>query len=179
MQEFWVFAYGSLIWKPGFTAAETRVATLEGFHRAFCLRSIHYRGTPEAPGLVLGLDAREGSACAGLAYRVAAADAKTVLDYLRERELVSYAYAEETHPVLLDDGRRVDALCYVLDPSHPQYWQGLSLEDQAAVIARAEGPAGRNADYLYRTLDSLAELGIVDPEMVRLAARVRALTGDA
>jgi cation transport protein ChaC len=173
-QDLWVFGYGSLMWNPGFAAEEAVPADLPGFRRAFCLRSVHYRGTPEAPGLVLGLDRAPGRVCAGLAYRVGAGAAAAVLDYLRRRELVSYAYAEEVHPAILADGRRIDALAYVLDPAHPQYCGGLTLEAQAAVIAHAQGPAGSNRDYLERTLDSLAALGIADDELLHLARLVRA-----
>ena len=90
---FWVFGYGSLIWQPGFDFADRRVATLTGYRRAFCMTSIVYRGTPEAPGLVLALDRGDGAgSCVGVAYQVAAEGAAATLAYLRERELVSYAY---------------------------------------------------------------------------------------
>jgi Uncharacterized protein involved in cation transport len=171
---FWVFAYGSLMWRPGFAFAERRMARLPGFRRSFCLRSVRYRGTPEAPGLVLGLDADPGAACEGVAYRVGPGDDPAgALRYLRERELVTYAYLEATHEATLEDGRRVGALCYVVDRAHRQYAGGLDPAAQAAVIARAEGPAGTNLDYLRATLAHLRELGVEDPEL----ARVAALTG--
>ncbi len=169
----WVFAYGSLLWRPGFDFAERRPATLQGWWRAFCMTSIHYRGTPEAPGLVLALDAEAGGRCAGLAYRVEAARAEAVVAYLRERELVSYAYDEMRLPVRLDDGREVEALAYVTNRAHPQYRGGLGLDEQAAVIARAVGPMGPNVEYLMNTIASLAALGIDDPDLSRLAELVR------
>lgn len=169
---FWIFAYGSLIWEPGFDFDDRRVATLAGYRRAFCMRSIVYRGTPEAPGLVLALDRDAGGACTGLAYHVAEPGAAATLAYLRERELVSYAYEEARLPVTLDDGETVEALAYVSNPAHAQYC-ALELDAQAEVIARAVGPRGPNADYLMKTVAGLEALGLHDPELVRLAAMVR------
>ncbi|MHA3976172.1 gamma-glutamylcyclotransferase [Halovulum sp. GXIMD14794] len=174
-QGFWVFAYGSLMWNPGFEAAEKVLARLDGYHRSFCMSSIVYRGTPEAPGLVLALDRQAGAACTGVAYRVPGAHGKTCLSYLRERELVSSAYLEVLEPLALSDGRNVQALCYVMDRSHEQYRGMLSTEDQAEIIARAEGPAGTNRDYLLNTVRSLHDLGLEDAGLFDLAARVRSL----
>ena len=119
---FWVFGYGSLLWNPGFTPVEKVRATLPGYHRSFCMLSIHHRGTDDDPGLVLALD--EGDAtCTGLALRVADEDADTVLAYLRERELVSSAYLEKTLSLKADDGRDIKALAYVINRDHVQYCQ--------------------------------------------------------
>ncbi len=171
--ETWVFGYGSLIWKPGFAFAERRLATLPGFRRAFCMASIRYRGTPEAPGLVLALDRDPQGACLGVAYRIEDAAAEATVAYLRERELISYAYDEERHPVALDGGGVVEAICYVSNRGHAQYRGGLSLEEQAEVIARSVGPMGPNAEYLTNTVEGLAALGLADPELERLAELVR------
>ncbi len=170
---FWVFAYGSLIWNPGFAAEERAPATLFGYRRSFCLASIVYRGTPEDPGLVLALDKEREAQCAGIAYRVGAEGATATLDYLRDRELVSSAYLEVTKTVRLTDGRAVPAMCYVMDPEHHQYRGGLSLEEQAAIIARSSGPAGSNRDYLNNTVHGLAQLGLRDETLEWLAERVR------
>jgi len=175
--DLWVFGYGSLIWHPGFDFDDRRLAVLRGYRRAFCMTSIAYRGTPEAPGLVLALDADAAGSCAGVAYHVPAATAAATHAYLRERELVSYAYDEARVALVLDDGRAVEALAYVSNRAHPQYAGGLTLEDQAEVIARARGPRGPNADYLLNTVDSLAALGLYDPDLVRLAGMVRARIG--
>ncbi|TVQ56169.1 MAG: gamma-glutamylcyclotransferase [Rhodobacteraceae bacterium] len=169
---FWVFGYGSLMWRPGFAFAERRMARAPGFRRRFCLRSIRYRGTPEAPGLVLGLDRDGAAACEGIAYRVAADGASVTLAYLRERELVTYAYEEASAPVDLDDGRRVDALLYVVDPAHAQYAGALTPAEQAAIIARAAGPAGPNLDYFRNTLAHLREIGVHDAELEALSVLV-------
>ena len=170
---FWVFGYGSLIWQPGFDFVDKRLAVLAGYRRAFCMASIMYRGTPEAPGLVLALDRDESGSCTGIAYHVPPATAEATLAYLRERELVSYAYDEARLPVRLDGGEEVEAVAYVSNRAHPQYRGGLSLEDQAEVIARAVGPRGFNSDYLLNTVDSLEALGLHDPDLGRLAELVR------
>jgi len=175
-EDFWVFGYGSLIWHPGFDFADKRLAVLRGYRRAFCMTSIHYRGTPEMPGLVLALDRDPLGTCAGVAYHVTGRHAGETLAYLRERELVSYAYDEARVVLELEGGAEVEALAYVSNPGHGQYCGGMSLEAQAEVIARAVGPRGPNADYLLNTVESLEALGLHDPELVRLVALVRALT---
>lgn len=172
--DLWVFGYGSLMWRPGFEWVERRMARLEGWRRSFCLRSIHYRGTPEAPGLVLGLDAGPDAACDGVAYRVPDDARAATLAYLRERELVSYAYHERTAPVRLDGGAQAEALIYVVDRDHAQYAGVLSAREQAAIIARSVGPMGPNRDYLRQTVEHLAALGVRDPELETLEALVRA-----
>jgi cation transport protein ChaC len=173
--ELWVFGYGSLIWDPGFAVAERRIARLEGWHRSFCMRSIHHRGTPEAPGLVLALDRALGAACTGVAFRVAPGEEAGTLAALRERELVSSAYLEALLPVHTDNGT-LQALTYVIDRDHVQYCGGLAMDEQARIIARAIGGRGANRDYLWSTAAHLAELGIADPDLEWLAAEVRRLT---
>jgi cation transport protein ChaC len=173
MGDLWVFGYGSLLWNPGFTVAETRVARLHGWRRSFCMASIHHRGTPEAPGLVLALDRAAGAVCAGLAFRVAQAQAADTLDYLRERELVSSAYLETRQEVDMDGaGRQGDVLTYVIDPAHDQYCT-LPLEQQARIIARAVGGRGPNDEYLTNTARHLHALGLPDPDLDWLVDRVR------
>lgn len=172
--DMWVFGYGSLIWHPGFPVAEFRIARLPGWHRSFCMRSIHHRGTPENPGLVLALDALPGAHCDGVAFRVApGAEAQTLAE-LRERELISSAYLERELPVDLAHGGQVSALVYVIDPDHVQYCH-LPLEEQAQIIAHAVGGRGPNRDYLTATAQHLAQLGIGDPDLEWLVARVHAL----
>jgi cation transport protein ChaC len=173
----WVFGYGSLIWNPGFAPAERVVARLDGWHRSFCMRSIHHRGSEAAPGLVLALDAAAGLCCMGLALRIAPGQEAAVLSYLRARELVSAAYREAELPLNLADGRQVAALAYVVDRAHVQYCGGLAPEEQAAIIARAVGGRGPNSEYLHNTAAHLREIGIEDAELSALSARVRALAG--
>ncbi len=176
---FWVFAYGSLMWNPGFEALERRRARLSGYARAFALSSLRYRGTPESPGLVLGLDWRPEGACEGVAYRVCPTRDAPVRDYLHEREMAMRSYIEVVLPIEIADGRRVEALAYVLDRTHRQYVGRLPIETQAEIIARAVGPAGPNTDYLHNTVEHLIELGIEDPELVALDRLVRRRTAGA
>ncbi|MCL5777816.1 gamma-glutamylcyclotransferase [Limibaculum sp. FT325] len=176
---FWVFGYGSLMWRPGFEYLERRMARLQGYRRAFALRSVRYRGTPEAPGLVLGLDWDPNAACTGMAFRICPTRAEAVRTYLAERELVTRSYFEVLHPVALEGGETVDAICYILDRTHPQYCGGLGLDEQARIIACAAGPAGTNRDYLHNTVAHLRELGVEDGALAELDLRVRTLAGDA
>jgi cation transport protein ChaC len=174
-EPLWVFGYGSLVWNPGFHWDERVPATLPGFARTFCMRSIHHRGTEENPGLVLALDPTPDASCRGLAFRVRAGEEGATLMSLRERELISSAYVEETLRIALDDGREVDALAYVVDTAHVQYCGGLDLETQAQIIAQAVGGRGPNTEYLWNTVAHLRELGIEDAELVWLSDRVRTL----
>jgi cation transport protein ChaC len=169
-----VFAYGSLMWRPGFEFAERAPAALIGAHRSLCIYSFHHRGTQDHPGLVLGLD--QGGACRGIAYRVAQAKADATLSYLREREQVTEVYVEALKPVSLLDGsgRELEALCYVVDRGHPQYAGRLSLERQAELVRSAVGLSGADIDYVLNTVRHLEETGIHDVELAALAQRLAA-----
>lgn len=170
----WVFGYGSLIWNPGFPVAQQRIARAKGWHRSFCMRSIHHRGTVDDPGLVLALDRAEAAFCDGVAFAVPPGAEAATIATLRERELISSAYLETTLTVDTDQGP-ITALTYVIDPDHDQYCGGLALETQAQIIAQAVGGRGPNRDYLWATTTHLADLGIADPDLEWLATRVRAL----
>ncbi|PWK59483.1 gamma-glutamylcyclotransferase [Roseicyclus mahoneyensis] len=173
MGDLWVFGYGSLLWNPGFVVAETRVARLHDWRRSFCMSSIHHRGTRDAPGLVLALDHAPGAVCHGIAFRVEAGHAQDTLGYLRDRELISSAYLETRQEVeLAQGGRQAEVLTYVIDPAHEQYCT-LPLEDQAQIIARAVGGRGPNDEYLTNTATHLHALGLPDPDLDWLVARVR------
>lgn len=173
----WVFGYGSLLWNPGFEVAHSVIGTLPDYARSFCMRSIHHRGTVAAPGLVLALDHQAGKACEGVALQVAAGQEAQTLDYLRERELISSAYVEKELSVQLVDGREVTAVVYVIDEAHEQYCGSLELEEQARIIARAVGGRGPNTEYLYNTAEHLVSVGLHDPALEWLAARVREIAG--
>lgn len=164
-RDFWVFAYGSLMWRPGFEAAAALPALLRGWHRAFCIYSHHYRGTPAAPGLVLGLD--RGGACRGRALLVPAERAQQVADYLHEREMITGVYRPRWVGVDTERGR-VSALAYVADRAHPQYSGRLEAERMVEVILRARGESGTNRAYLENTVRHLDELGVVDCPIHRL-----------
>ncbi|MFN7003557.1 MAG: gamma-glutamylcyclotransferase [Roseinatronobacter sp.] len=170
----WIFGYGSLIWEPGFAYQSRQIARLDGYQRSFCMRSIHHRGTLARPGLVLALDAGQGG-CEGVAFEVPSRIAEESLEYLRARELISAAYLEKRAPVQLADGRSVEAITYVIDRAHDQYCAGLSLEEQAQIIAQAVGGRGPNCAYLFNTTAHLAELGLQDPDLDWLSARVRSI----
>ncbi len=172
----WVFGYGSLLWNPGFEVAEQVIATLPGYARSFCMRSIHHRGTEDNPGLVLALDADPAHACEGVALAVKTGTEAETLAYLRERELISSAYLERELEIDLKDGCRVTAVAYVINPGHVQYCGGLPLEEQAQIIAEAVGGMGPNTEYLYKTAQHLAEIGLHDPDLEWLSQRVRSLT---
>ncbi len=166
----YVFGYGSLIWRPGFAHDHAHPALLRGFHRRFCLWSRLYRGTPEAPGLVLGLD--RGGACRGLAFRVAPGRAAEVLDYLDERENPrgETVYHRRLLPVqLLDSGLEVRAVTYVANRAHPAYCRP-PAEEAARAIARGVGTTGPNRDYLLNTVTHLKALGVTDSSLDRIAA---------
>ena len=175
--DLWVFGYGSLMWKPGFDFVERRLARLDGYARRFGMWSWHYRGTREVPGLVLGLDWMPGESCTGVAFRIDRQKERSIRDYLQERELISYAYFETLQPLTLlgGDARHdepCEALCYILDRTHPQYAGGLTETEQANCIAKAAGNSGPNADYLHSTCAHLNALGIADPGLQALSDRV-------
>ena len=174
MAELWVFAYGSLMWQPGFAFSEQAPAALIGAHRSLCIYSFHHRGTTEHPGLVLGLD--EGGACRGVAFRVVLDKNEATLAYLRAREQVTDVYVERTKPVSLLDGsgRVLEALCYMVDRGHPQYAGRLSIETQARLVRSASGRSGTNLDYVLNTVRHLEEAGIDDVELMALAQRLTA-----
>ena len=165
----YVFGYGSLIWKPGFPHDGAHPALLRGFHRRFCIWSRSYRGTPEAPGLVLGL--ARGGACRGVAFRVPAAGAAAVLDYLDEREMTGGVYHRRVVPLrLLDGGGTRRAVAFVADPKGLAYCATLTPEAMAAAIGAGHGIMGANRDYLLNTISHLREMGVRDAGLDRVAA---------
>jgi cation transport protein ChaC len=170
--DVWVFAYGSLMWKPGFVFAEARPARLHGYHRALCIYSVRGRGTEENPGLVLGLD--RGGSCVGLAYRVAEADWETVRATLHEREMVTQVYTPVFLAVVLDDDRRVMAYGFIARRDHVQYTGRLTEERMAELILQGSGRHGTALDYLAQTVAQLDALGIRTGPLHRLLKRVKA-----
>jgi glutathione-specific gamma-glutamylcyclotransferase len=166
--DLWVFAYGSLMWRPGFAFVERLPARLHGFHRSLCVYSSRYRGTPEKPGLVLGLD--RGGSCPGVAFRVDSAAVPDTIAYLRERELVTHVYREVLAPVQLRTGERTRALAYVVDRQHRQYAGRLPAEEMVRVVRDGQGISGPNRDYVLNTVAALNEMGTRDPALERIAA---------
>jgi glutathione-specific gamma-glutamylcyclotransferase len=169
----WVFAYGSLMWRPGFPHQDAQRARLVGYRRCFCIYSVHHRGSPDRPGLVLGLD--RGGTCEGIAYRIAGADWDEARRYLRARELINGVYRETQTPVELIGGHgEVTAHAFIAERAHPNYAGFLPLAVQASLIRGGEGKSGANLDYLMNTLRHLGELGIRERELERLVALVGA-----
>jgi cation transport protein ChaC len=172
-EDLWVFAYGSLMWRPGFEFQERVHARVVGLHRALCVYSFVHRGTPEKPGLVLGLD--QGGACRGIAYRVAREQRAETLAYLRAREQVTMVYRETVRPVLLDvtPDRRVRAVMYIVDRSHPQYAGRLDLERQVHLVRQGHGQSGANRDYVLATVREIEAQGCRDDALHLLAERLK------
>ena len=168
-EDLWVFGYGSLMWRPGFEFLEQAPARLIGEHRALCVYSFDHRGTPEKPGLVLGLD--RGGACRGIAFRVAAKRREEVIGYLRGREQTTHVYREVTRSVWLENEprERVAALAYVVDRGHVQYAGRLSLQDQLRYVRQGHGRSGNNRDYVIETVRSIEAQGFRDPQLHQLA----------
>ncbi len=166
--DLWVFGYGSLM--SGFEFIEQVPARLIGEHRALCVYSFDHRGTPEKPGLVLGLD--RGGACRGVAFRVAAKQRSDTIDYLRSREQTTHVYREAMRSVWLEDEarQRVSALAYVVDRGHVQYAGRLSLTEQVRYVRQGHGRSGNNRDYVLSTVKSIEAQGFRDPQLHQLAA---------
>lgn len=171
--ELWVFGYGSLMWRPGFAYLDRVPARLIGLHRALCVYSFVHRGTPERPGLVLGLD--RGGMCRGIAYRVAAAARAATIDYLRGREQVTTVYLETMRRIELEDHARtrLRALCYIVDRSHVQYAGRLSLAESVHHVRQGHGKSGPNRDYVLETVTALEALGYRETDLHLIAAQLQ------
>ncbi len=172
--DLWVFGYGSLLWRPGFEFVEKVPARVTGLHRSLCIYSFVHRGTPERPGLVLGLD--RGGACRGMAFRVAPEHRDATVEYLREREQATAVYLEVLRNVTLlgQPERRVEALTYVVDRGHAQYAGKLSVEQRLHLIRQGHGRSGPNREYVLATVAELEALGCRDQELHVLAERLKA-----
>ncbi|MDE1992437.1 MAG: gamma-glutamylcyclotransferase [Rhizobiaceae bacterium] len=170
MDEFWVFGYGSLMWNPGFSYVEKSQALIFGYRRSLCVHSWVHRGSEASPGLVLGLD--HGGSCRGMAFRVDAAEWDEVISYLRERELVTKVYLEKMLPIRLADGRRVNAVAYVVDRSHRQYAGALDAIEAAHIVESAIGQSGPNDAYVFNTLAHLRDMSIRDQWLEQVVAEV-------
>lgn len=172
-EDLWVFGYGSLMWRPDFAFAERAPARLFGLHRALCVYSFVHRGTPEKPGLVLGLDL--GGACRGIAYRVDRVARPKTIAYLRAREQVTMVYRESWRDVLVEGEpeRRVRALVYVVDRGHAQYAGRLDLDKQLHFVRQGHGKSGANRDYVLATVGEIEAQGFRDASLHLLAERLK------
>lgn len=171
-QDLWIFGYGSLMWNPGFPYQESVAGVVNGFHRSLCILSTHYRGTPDNPGLVLGLD--QGGSCCGRAFLVAAEHVASTVAYLDEREQVTKVYCPRFVEVTLSDGRRVQGYTFVVRHEHVQYVH-LSVDEQARLVAHGAGERGTALEYLASTVEHIDALGIQDTQLHHVLSRAKAL----
>lgn len=160
MDDFWVFGYGSLMWRPGFDFIEKQRAKLFGYRRTLCIHSHIHRGTPEKPGLVLGLD--RGGSCSGVAFKVSGTKRDEVFEYLHARELVTNVYIERIGKVQLADQSRVPAFCYVADLNHKQYAKNISVEKAVEIVRDSVGQSGHNIEYVTSTVEQLRSMDLKD-----------------
>lgn len=172
----WVFGYGSLIWNPGFDFAQAHLARAWGYHRAFCVRSTLYRGTPERPGVVLGLD--RGGSCVGVVYRLSPDRRDASIAGLFQREIPDPAasiYLARRIAVTLPDGERVQALTFVADRARVSY-QRLSDTEVIERLAACHGQRGPNHEYAINTWRALRERGVHDARLQRYVRLLASLT---
>lgn len=172
-----VFAYGSLAWRPGFRFQGRWPALVRGYARRLCVRSFHYRGTPEKPGLVFGLDS--GGSCAGAVFRAAAADKEEVARYLFRREMFANVYCPRfvlARPLAQNNGgkksRAIRALAFVARREHPQFAPPMPEEEALKIIRSCRGVGGGNREYILNTLSHLREMGVSCPALERLGKRL-------
>jgi len=172
--DLWLFGYGSLIWNPAFHFTERRKGRIHGWHRRFCLWTPLGRGSPEQPGLVLGLE--RGGACTGMVFCLASDQIASELDIIWRREMLSGAYRPRWVRVVTAEGP-VDAITFTIDPANPRYAGRLAEDEIVRVVATAVGRLGPCTDYLFKTAEALAGLGLEDRTLQRLKRRVEALLG--
>ena len=168
----WAFAYGSLIWHPDFEYTERHRVRIHGYHRAFCISSTRYRGTPELPGVVLGLD--RGGSCHGVAYRLKPGLEVQIVEGLYQREMPNHVYTPKLLPVRLADGRRIEALTFVARRDHHSY-QRLSSDEILRRLSSCRGGRGHNREYAINTWHALREWGIEDAGLGAIARKLEAL----
>ena len=171
--DLWVFGYGSLMWSPGFSYKQKAPGRLHGYHRALCILSTRYRGTRRKPGLVMGLC--RGGSCWGMAFRVDARRVRAALSRLWQREMPRRVYAPRLLKVELRSGRRVSALAFLADPTHPAYVRELDLQGRARLVAQGMGQRGLCVDYIRNTIDHMQEVGVRDPHLERILHAALAL----
>ena len=171
-QQHWVFAYGSLMWRPGFQFIEKCPATLLGYSRSLCVYSHIHRGTPEKPGLVFGLDkVQSNDMCQGIAYRIEDENWNQTVEYLREREQVTAVYIEDIADISLtgENQFKTKALTYRVDRNHKQYAGQLNLDEQLKFIRQGHGQSGDCREYVLSTAEHLLELDVEDKNLQALA----------
>ena len=171
-QDQWIFAYGSLLWRPEFEFIEQRLATLQGHHRALCLWSRINRGTPENPGLVFGLE--QGGSCGGMVFRIPATQVSQIFKTLWAREMMTGAY----HPSWIDcqtEHGTVSALAFVINRQAQGYVPTLPMDDLIRIVMNAHGKYGSCFEYVEQTHLALQAVGIQDPHLEELMSRIRSI----
>jgi len=172
--ELWIFGYGSLMWSPGFRPAERKTGIVRGYHRAMCILSSRYRGTPEKPGLVMGLC--RGGSCWGIAFRVPETRVLRVVRALWKREMLNNVYLPTMLNVTVGPNQRIRALAFVADAKHRQFVRELDLHGRARLVAQGIGERGRCVDYIRNTLEHMLALGVNDPHLARILDAAVGLT---
>lgn len=167
----WIFGYASLMWKPEFPFLEAQTALVRGYHRALCVWSTQYRGTPEEPGLVMGLD--RGGSCKGRAFLLARNDVPQVMEYLHEREMGTECYAPKFLNATLQDGRKTQVYAYIMRRDHDQYTGKLSIDESVEIVLKGVGPMGTSLEYLESTLEHLDEMGIVEGPLHEICEKAK------
>ncbi len=170
--KLWVFGYGSLIWNPALNFEEQRRCSIKGFEKKFCFWTTLSRGTVECPGLMMGLV--EGGSCNGVAFRIDAKNAATELDVLFRREMSHYIYKPTwIEAQCIETNKPFKILTFVVDKENHRFVDSLSINDIVRTIATAQGPLGRNCDYLFQLSEKMNELEFEEPELEDLVARVK------
>ena len=173
--DIWLFAYGSLLWNPNFKFIEAKPALLRGYHRSLCIYSFRYRGTPNKPGLVMGLD--HGGACRGIAYRVAEKQAKSVLQEVDKREMTYRVYIRKKLSLKLYEVRKLShsvlGFAYIVNRNGSQYASKLGVVDTLRLIRQGHGSMGSSLDYLEKTISHLDSIGLPDRKLELLLSRLK------
>lgn len=165
--EFWLFAYGSLMWNPEFEYLRRETAHLYGYHRRLCLWSVEHRGTFQHPGLVMGL--AQGGSCRGQAFLISQTMASQTIERLNQREMITGAYQSLLKPLYLDGGEKVNAVCLIARQDHPQYAHKLDHQITIERVKSAYGGRGSNQEYVLNTAQQLRKMGVRDRHLEVIA----------
>ena len=163
----WIFGYGSLMWKTEFNFLDKKEATLNNYHRDFCIITERHRGNSKFRGLVLGLVEKNNSTCKGLAYKICHTNVNEVRNYLFHRELLEDSYIEKIVEIIID-GKKQSALTFVCNTNSHFYHDSLTDKEKANIIRKAQGHSGKNIDYYLNTINHLNRLGIKDEKIYNI-----------